>query len=121
MATWSTSGSSGPPHPDFLSALSLTHVQYRANDPLSLAMAYASLVPLGLLCAYATWVIARRELTAVLMLAGQLGNEVVNFACKSYIAQHRPTSFLGTGYGMPSSHAQFMAFFAVFGILHLHT
>ncbi|KAI8081739.1 PAP2 superfamily-domain-containing protein [Halteromyces radiatus] len=53
------------------------------------------------------------------MLFGQLCNEVVNAILKEYFQIARPSVNLGTGYGMPSSHAQFVWYFATFGILYL--
>lgn len=49
------------------------------------------------------------------MFAGQLGCEAVNFALKRIIKEERPSRIhrTGKGYGMPSSHAQFVAFWAV--------
>ena len=62
------------------------------------------------------------------MFAGQMGCEAVNWLLKRFIKEERPMSeasllltkrvlmgseMYGKGYGMPSSHAQFMAFFAV--------
>lgn len=49
------------------------------------------------------------------MFAGQLACEAVNFALKRLIKEERPRLINnhGQGYGMPSSHAQFIAFWAV--------
>ncbi len=47
------------------------------------------------------------------MFAGQLACEAINFCLKRIIREERPKSMHGNGYGMPSSHAQFVAFFAV--------
>lgn len=49
------------------------------------------------------------------MFAGQLACEAVNFALKRIIKEERPLRIhkTGKGYGMPSSHAQFVAFWAV--------
>jgi dolichyldiphosphatase len=47
------------------------------------------------------------------MFIGQLGCEVLNFALKRLIKEERPRQMNGKGYGMPSSHAQFVAYFAV--------
>lgn len=45
---------------------------------------------------------------------GQLACEAVNFALKRIIREERPHQIRGKGYGMPSSHAQFMTYFAVY-------
>lgn len=49
----------------------------------------------------------------MLMFAGQLGCEALNFALKRLIKEERPKEMYGKGYGMPSSHAQFVAYFSV--------
>lgn len=47
------------------------------------------------------------------MFAGQLACEALNFALKRLIKEDRPQRMNGKGYGMPSSHAQFVSYFAV--------
>jgi len=49
------------------------------------------------------------------MFAGQLACEAANFVLKRLIKEERPPRIqvTGKGYGMPSSHAQFAAFWAV--------
>jgi dolichyldiphosphatase len=47
------------------------------------------------------------------MFAGQLACEAANFILKRIIKEERPRRMNGKGYGMPSSHAQFVAYFAV--------
>ncbi|CAG8537247.1 2686_t:CDS:2 [Paraglomus brasilianum] len=64
---------------------------------------------------------ARREIVAINMFIGQLTCELTNAILKRIIREQRPTDKLGDGYGMPSSHAQFVGYFAVFSILHLYT
>lgn len=79
------------------------------------------------------------------MFAGQLGCEALNFVLKRIIKEERPkgkyfmllyltcmlrsavanvvkcmsTEMFGKGYGMPSSHAQFMTYFAIYMSLFL--
>ncbi len=48
-----------------------------------------------------------------LTFAGQLACEALNFALKRLIKEERPPRIHGKGYGMPSSHAQFVAFWSV--------
>jgi dolichyldiphosphatase len=81
----------------------------------------------------------------ILMFAGQLGCEALNFVLKRIIKEERPkgknccspyynpilqragadvvqcvsTEMFGKGYGMPSSHAQFMTYFAIYLTLFL--
>ncbi|KAF3920333.1 Dolichyldiphosphatase [Dactylellina cionopaga] len=94
-----------------LASLSLTHVSYDPSDPVSLVAAYLSLIPQALMIVYAVLIFSHRELEIILACAGQLGCEAVNYVLKRLIKEARPTS---KGYGMPSSHTQFMFFFATY-------
>ncbi|KAJ5887653.1 hypothetical protein N7495_007694 [Penicillium taxi] len=102
-----------------LASLSLTHVHYNPDDPLSFLSAWLALLPQALVVSYATLIWATREVEVVLMFAGQLGCEGLNFILKRIIKEERPKEMFGKGYGMPSSHAQFMSFFAVYLTLFL--
>ncbi|KAL4803299.1 hypothetical protein BDV18DRAFT_145596 [Aspergillus unguis] len=97
-----------------LASLSLTHVHYDPEDPVSFVSAWLALVPQALCVVYVTLVWASREVEVGLMFAGQLVCEALNFALKRIIKEERPKQMFGKGYGMPSSHAQFVAFFAVY-------
>jgi dolichyldiphosphatase len=55
----------------------------------------------------------------MLMFAGQMGCEALNFALKRLIKEERPKQMYGKGYGMPSSHAQFVAYFSISLMLFL--
>ncbi|KAG7008088.1 hypothetical protein G7Y79_00007g022130 [Physcia stellaris] len=96
-----------------LASFSLTHVHYNANDPVSYLCAWLALVPQALCVIYATLIWSSREAEIVLMGLGQFGCEVLNFALKRLIKEQRPPQMNGKGYGMPSSHAQFTAYFSV--------
>ncbi len=48
-----------------------------------------------------------------MMFGGQLACEALNFALKRILKEERPKQMHGKGYGMPSSHAQFVAFFSL--------
>ncbi|KAF3348216.1 putative oxidoreductase [Verticillium dahliae VDG2] len=102
-----------------LASLSLTHVYYDPSDPLSLVCAWLALLPQALCVVYATLAFASREAEVALMFAGQLACEAVNFALKRLIKEARPRRIHGKGYGMPSSHAQFVAFWALYLVLFL--
>ncbi|RHZ73386.1 hypothetical protein CDV55_108971 [Aspergillus turcosus] len=102
-----------------LASLSLTHVHYNPEDPLSFLSAWLALVPQALCVAYVTLIWASREVEVVLMFAGQMGCEAFNFILKRIIKEERPKQMLGKGYGMPSSHAQFVTYFAVYLTLFL--
>lgn len=102
-----------------LASLSLTHVHYDPTDPISYFCAWLALVPQGLCVVYATLVWSTREFEILLMFAGQMGCEALNFALKRLIKEERPKQMFGKGYGMPSSHAQFVAYFSVTLMLFL--
>ncbi|ORY08004.1 putative dolichyldiphosphatase [Basidiobolus meristosporus CBS 931.73] len=103
-----------------LSSLSLTHVQFASGDKVAYLLAYVTLTPLAILISYVTVIGSRREFGAIFMLLGQLCCEGLNFVLKKTIRQDRPTDHLGTGYGMPSSHAQFMSFWGVYLCLYIY-
>jgi dolichyldiphosphatase len=42
-----------------------------------------------------------------------MGCEALNFALKRILKEERPKQMHGKGYGMPSSHAQFVSFFSI--------
>jgi dolichyldiphosphatase len=79
---------------------------------------------------YATLIWSNREIEIGLMFAGQMACEALNWVLKRYIKEERPRGMVlytslfarvcshmsemhGKGYGMPSSHAQFVSFFSV--------
>ncbi|KAH8161757.1 hypothetical protein CIB48_g6490 [Xylaria polymorpha] len=96
-----------------LTSFSLTHIHYDPTDPISYLCAWLALVPQGLCVMYVTLIWSTREMEIVLLGAGQFACEVLNFALKRLIKEERPPRMNGNGYGMPSSHAQFVTFFAV--------
>ncbi|KAI8381064.1 uncharacterized protein BYT42DRAFT_565114 [Radiomyces spectabilis] len=73
-----------------LSSLSLTHVQFNPNDTIAYFLAYITLAPIAILVFYASVIVSRREVTGILMLTGQLLNEVVNAILKEYYQMTRP-------------------------------
>lgn len=83
------------------------------TDPISYFCAWLALIPQGLCIVYVTLIWATREVEVALLFAGQLACEALNFVLKRLLKQERPVRMHGKGYGMPSSHAQFVAFFAV--------
>ncbi|KAF9959340.1 hypothetical protein BGZ70_008873 [Mortierella alpina] len=108
-----------PPH-HTLTSLSLTHVQYVGTDIYSKIFAHLTLSPLAITCGYVAVVLTTRDLTPLLMLVGQLLNECTNAVLKRLVKQARPTEYLGDGYGMPSSHSQFMAYFATYMVILMY-
>ncbi|GJJ74704.1 dolichyldiphosphatase [Entomortierella parvispora] len=114
------SASSGLPTLDNLTSLTFSHVQYTDDGLFSKIMAYTTLSPLWIICAYGGIILNGRDIKVALMLAGQLLNELLNLVLKRLVRQSRPTGFLGDGYGMPSSHAQFMAYFATYVVILMY-
>lgn len=131
-----------------LTSLSLTHVYYNPADHVSRACAFLALVPQALMIVYVSLIWSTRELEILLMFAGQLACEALNWLLKRCIREERPSRRLhsipsmaagyetqggcarlirftaciemhGKGYGMPSSHAQFAAFFSTYLALFL--
>ncbi|TPX53342.1 hypothetical protein SeMB42_g00819 [Synchytrium endobioticum] len=102
-----------------LRSISLTHVQYDIDTPFGQILAYASLLPIALLVSYVTLIMYKRNLETILMFSGQLLNEGINRVLKDTMKVPRH-SIVGSGYAMPSSHSQFIAFFAVYLMLNLY-
>ncbi|KAJ1953854.1 hypothetical protein EC988_002752 [Linderina pennispora] len=102
-----------------LKSFSLTHFQYEDGDILGQFLALMSLIPIFFTVMEATIVLSRRELAGLVLFVGQLLNELFNFVLKELIREERPRSELGDGFGMPSSHAQFMGFFVAYCVLYL--
>ncbi|KAF9955874.1 hypothetical protein BGZ70_010082 [Mortierella alpina] len=108
-----------PPH-HTLTSLSITHVQFVQGDLVSEFLAYVTLSPMALVCTFVSVILITRDMKPAVMFAGQLANEAVNQMLKRLVKEARPTEYLGDGYGMPSSHSQFMAYFATYTILLLN-
>ncbi|GAB7350279.1 hypothetical protein MBLNU459_g0920t1 [Dothideomycetes sp. NU459] len=102
-----------------LASLSLTHVYYDPSDPISHACAWLALVPQALCITYATLIWSTREAEVFLLFAGQMACEALNWILKRVIKEERPRRMNGKGYGMPSSHAQFVSFFSISMLLFL--
>ncbi|TGZ82921.1 PAP2-domain-containing protein [Ascodesmis nigricans] len=111
-----------PPSADFttdspnLASLSLTHISYDPTDPISIISAYLSLLPLFLMTAIITTVFTTRKVESLLFILGQFANEFLNNILKRLFRSPRPTTLRG-GYGMPSSHSQFVWFFVTYLVL----
>lgn len=107
---------------DNLVSLPLTHVYYDPSRQYGLISAFLALVPIALLVAYPVSIYERREIRTCHAFSGQLACEALNFALKRMFKQARPEHVigLGKGYGMPSSHSQFMGYFAAYVVLTLY-
>jgi dolichyldiphosphatase len=77
----------GPP----LASLSLTHVNYDPDDPVSHICAFLALVPQALVIVYVALIWGTREMEVLLMFTGQMGCEALNWVLKRYIKEERPT------------------------------
>lgn len=62
---------------------------------------------------YATLIWSTREVEILSMFGGQMACEAINFGLKRILKEERPKQMHGKGYGMPSSHAQFVTFFSL--------
>ncbi|KAH9893415.1 PAP2-domain-containing protein [Cubamyces lactineus] len=99
-------------------ALDLTYVLYNESSFLSHVLALLTLTPILLNPAYAALSVWTRELLFLEMWAGQMLCECFNYVLKHIIQEERPNQDLGDGYGFPSSHSQWMGYFASFLVLH---
>lgn len=95
----------------------LTDVRFREGDPVGGALAYAANAPVWCVAHICGAAYARREVRSGLLLAGLAGNYALSYAAKRVVGQPRPQEFCGdlgtcSSPGMPSTHAQFMAFLA---------
>ncbi|KAI8741878.1 dolichyldiphosphatase 1 [Biomphalaria glabrata] len=103
-------------------AVSLTYVEYPKGDFLGFILAWFSLLPFILIVSFITMILLRRDLHTAAFFAGLLVNELINIAIKHLVQESRPVrgrENLYTEYGMPSSHTQFMWFFASYFALFL--
>ncbi|PPQ68403.1 hypothetical protein CVT26_006075 [Gymnopilus dilepis] len=101
-------------------SLDLTHVLYDDSSYFSFVLALVTLSPILLMASYAALAVQTREYLIIVMWAGQFSGELLNWVIKHAVKQDRPIENLGNGYGFPSSHSQYMAYFATFLICHLY-
>ncbi|XP_056587994.1 dolichyldiphosphatase 1 [Triplophysa dalaica] len=104
-------------------SISLTHVQYPADDLTGQVLAYTSLLPIAILVGFVTLIVFKRELHTISFFGGLVMNEGLNWLLKHIVQEPRPCgghSSLTTEYGMPSSHSQFIWFFVVYFFLFLY-
>eukprot|EP00937_MAST-01D_sp_MAST-1D-sp2_P005718 g5718.t1 len=109
-------------------AFSFTYVTYDDADPLGFVLAGITLTPIFIMVMYATLVLFRRDVHTLAMLAGQLLNEASSVVLKRVVGaptsrwRHlaiRPPLSDKTDAGWPSSHTQFMFFFATYSALFI--
>lgn len=96
--------------------LSLTLVEYPQGDTFGKLLALISLTPFAILTGFVTLILFRRDLHTIAFFSGVMLNEFVNFILKHTIREARPLKREGlhSEYGMPSTHAQFIWFFAAY-------
>lgn len=109
-----------------------TYILYDPNDWISIISCFFSLLPIGILIYYFSWLLLTREIEPVIVAGGQVVNDIINNVLKNVFKHSRPRpelfgvsngavesnfkTTLGRGleYGMPSAHSQFMGFFLAF-------
>ncbi|KAI4300245.1 hypothetical protein L6164_033642 [Bauhinia variegata] len=102
-----------------LKAVTLTHVRYQKGDQLGHFLAWVSLVPVFIsLGGFVSHFIFRRELQGMFFALGLLISQVVNEVIKTSVQQARPETCalleMCDSHGWPSSHSQYMFFFAIY-------
>lgn len=102
-----------------LKAITLTHVRYRRGDPLGLFLAWVSLIPVFIsLGGFVSHFLFRREIQGLCFTLGLLLSQLLNELVKSSVQQARPATCAlleaCDSHGWPSSHSQYMFFFAAY-------
>lgn len=102
-----------------LKAVTLTHVRYRKGDQLGHFLAWVSLVPVFIsLGGFVSHFIFRRELQGMFFALGLVVSQFINELVKKWFQQARPETCalleMCDSHGWPSSHSQYMFFFAVY-------
>jgi len=110
-------------NPDDWITFRLVHVVYPKGDKIGQLLALTSLAPLALLVMFATLIVFRRDLHTMAYFSGILFSEAFNWLVKHWIREPRPCAgkrLHWVEFGWPSSHAQFMCFFATYLCLFLY-
>ncbi|XP_062004144.1 lipid phosphate phosphatase gamma [Rosa rugosa] len=100
-------------------AVALTHVRYQKGDPLGHFLAWVSLIPVFIsLGGFISHFIFRRELQGMFFAIGLIISQLINEVIKDLFQQARPATCdlleMCDSHGWPSSHSQYMFFFAVY-------
>jgi len=113
-----------------LKPFGLTYVQYVSGDHLGLVLSVITLFPILIPAQLVALVLIQRDWDTFVFLVGNLVNVALNGVLKRVVRESRPLSSCGAGvspfeagsheeFGMPSNHAQFMGFVAMFSTLYL--
>lgn len=102
-----------------LKAVTLTHVRYRPGDRLGHFLAWVSLIPVFIsLGGFVSHFIFRREFQGLFFALGLIVSQVLNELIKTSVQQSRPDTCSALeacdSHGWPSSHSQYMFFFAAY-------
>ncbi|XP_010553010.1 PREDICTED: lipid phosphate phosphatase gamma, chloroplastic-like [Tarenaya hassleriana] len=102
-----------------LKAVTLTHVRYRRGDQVGHFLAWISLVPVFIsLGGFVSHFLFRRELQGMFFAFGLVISQFVNEVIKTSVQQARPETCAlleaCDSHGWPSSHSQYMFFFATY-------
>ncbi|TKY52899.1 Lipid phosphate phosphatase gamma [Spatholobus suberectus] len=105
--------------PTPLKAVTLTHVRYQKGDRMGHFLAWVSLVPVFIsLGGFVSHFIFRRELQGMFFALGLIVSQFVNELIKTSVQQARPATCalleMCDSHGWPSSHCQYMFFFATY-------
>lgn len=106
-----------PPTP--LKAVTLTHVRYQRGDRIGHLLAWISLVPVFIsLGGFISHFLFRRELQGMCFALGLIISQFINELIKTTVQQARPATCalleMCDSHGWPSSHCQYMFFFATY-------
>jgi dolichyldiphosphatase len=114
-----------------LKPLGLTYVQYARGDHIGLILSIITLFPILIPAQIVALLLVQRDWDTFVFLIGNLTNVALNGVLKRVIRESRPLRSCGAGvhspfkagsheeFGMPSNHAQFMGFVAMFMMLYL--
>lgn len=97
-----------------------TYILYSPENVLSLPLAASSLLPILILVFLFSWHMVTREVEPCLFAAGHVCNDVISGIFKNVVKYPRPVNGQifkqdgGLVWGMPSSHSQFMSFWATY-------
>lgn len=102
-----------------LKAVTLTHVRYQKGDQLGHFLAWVSLIPVFIsLGGFVSHFIFRRELQGMFFALGLIVSQFINELIKRSVEQARPETCalleMCDSHGWPSSHSQYMFFFAIY-------